>query len=83
MEEILDFIKENKLIKKGEVIGVGVSGGVDSMCLLHFLNANKEKLDIDVAVSNAIYEGVYTDITPKELLSKLMNRKLKEEERYV
>ena len=42
-----------------------------------------KKLDIDVPVSNAIYEAVYTDITPEELLSKLMNRKLKEEERYL
>ena len=42
-----------------------------------------KKLDIDVPVSSAIYEAVYTDITPRELLSKLMNRKLKEEERYV
>ncbi len=42
-----------------------------------------KKLDIEVPVSNAIYEAVYTDITPQELLSKLMNRKLKQEERYV
>lgn len=42
-----------------------------------------KKLGIEVPVSNAIYEAVYTDITPKELLAKLMNRKLKEEERYV
>ncbi len=42
-----------------------------------------KKLDIDVPVSNAIYEAVYTDITPQELLDKLMNRKLKEEEKYV
>ena len=42
-----------------------------------------KKLDIDVPISNAIYEAVYTDIMPKELLAKLMNRKLKEEERYV
>ena len=42
-----------------------------------------KKLDIEVPVSSAIYEAVYTDITPEELLSKLMNRKLKEEERYV
>lgn len=42
-----------------------------------------KKLDIEVPVSSAIYEAVYTDITPKELLAKLMNRKLKEEERYV
>lgn len=42
-----------------------------------------KKLDIEVPVSSAIYEAVYTDITPQELLAKLMNRKLKEEERYV
>lgn len=48
MEKILDFIKKNKLIKAGEVVGVGVSGGIDSMSLLHFLNAHKEELDIDV-----------------------------------
>ena len=42
-----------------------------------------KKLDIDVPVSNAIYEAVYTNITPQELLNKLMNRKLKEEERYI
>ena len=41
------------------------------------------KLEIDAPVSNAIYEAVYTDITPEQLLAKLMNRKLKEEERYV
>lgn len=42
-----------------------------------------KKSGIDVPISNAIYEAVYTDITPKELLEKLMNRKLKKEERYV
>ncbi len=39
-----------------------------------------KKLNIDVPVSNAIYEAVYTDITPKEILDKLMNRKLKIED---
>lgn len=42
-----------------------------------------KKLEIDAPVSNAIYEAVYTDITPEQLLAKLMNRRLKEEERYV
>lgn len=41
-----------------------------------------EKLNIEVPVSSAIYEAVYTDITPKELLNKLMTRELKEEETY-
>ncbi len=41
-----------------------------------------KKLGVDVPLSNAIYEALYTDITPQEILDKLMNRKLKEEERY-
>ena len=39
-----------------------------------------QKLGIAVPVSNAIYEAVYTDITPREIMDKLMNRKLKEED---
>ena len=41
-----------------------------------------KKLGEEVPVSSAIYEAVYTDITTQEVLSKLMNRKLKEEESY-
>ena len=48
MEKILDFVKKNNLIKPGEVIGVGVSGVNDSMCLLHFLHEHREALDIEV-----------------------------------
>ena len=39
-----------------------------------------EKMGLEVPVSSAIYEAVYTDITPQQVLSKLMNRKLKKEE---
>ena len=39
-----------------------------------------DKLNIDVPVSRAIYEAVYSDITPKETVEKLMNRKLKVED---
>ena len=38
-----------------------------------------KKLGIEVPISSAIYEAVYTDITPQELLEKLMNRKLRKE----
>ena len=41
-----------------------------------------KKMEIEVPLSNAIYEALYTDITPIEILNKLMNRKLKEEEKY-
>ena len=39
-----------------------------------------DKLGIEVPVARAIYEAVYTDITPQETVKKLMNRKLKEED---
>jgi len=47
-KEVLDLIKQTKMINPGETIGIAVSGGVDSMSLLHFLNENKEFLDCQV-----------------------------------
>lgn len=48
MQNVLDFIQQNNLIKPGERIGVGVSGGSDSMALVHFLHSVSEQLDIEV-----------------------------------
>ena len=55
MEKVLELINKEKLFKPGSIVGVGVSGGSDSMALLHFLNRNKEKLDIDVVAINVIH----------------------------
>ena len=38
-----------------------------------------KKLNLEAPISTAIYEAVYTDIAPAEVLEKLMNRKLKQE----
>lgn len=59
-----EFIKENKLFKSGEIIGVGVSGGSDSMALLHYLSQNQEKFDIEVVaihVDHSIRENSSDD----------------------
>lgn len=48
MQNVLQFIKENNLIKRGQVVGVGVSGGSDSMALLHKLALLQEELDFEV-----------------------------------
>ena len=47
-KEVLDFIKQQQLFNAGDVVGVAVSGGADSMALLHFLVDNSEDLDISV-----------------------------------
>ena len=64
MEEVLNAINENHLVKRGETIGVAVSGGIDSMSLLHFMNEQKEKLDIDVVaitVDHCLRENSFGD----------------------
>ena len=65
MENILKFIAENKLIKKGNVIGVGVSGGSDSMALLHFLKEHQHDLDFEVVaitIDHSIREEAAADV---------------------
>ncbi len=52
MDNVLEYIKQNKLILPGEVIGVACSGGRDSICLLHYLNSVKEELDCQVVAVN-------------------------------
>ena len=52
MERVLDYIKENNLIKSGEIIGVACSGGRDSICLLHYLNSIKSDLDCEIVAVN-------------------------------
>lgn len=52
MENVLEFIKKNNMIKPGEIIGVACSGGRDSIALLHYLNSVKAELDCDVVAVN-------------------------------
>lgn len=64
MHSVEQFIKENKLFKSGEVIGVGCSGGSDSLALLHYLAKNQEKFDIEVVaihVDHLIRENSWAD----------------------
>lgn len=40
----------NNLFEKGDKVGVGCSGGSDSIALLHFLAKNQEKFGIEISV---------------------------------
>ncbi|MGN1212492.1 MAG: tRNA lysidine(34) synthetase TilS [Christensenellales bacterium] len=52
MESVLKTIKKDKLFKAGDVVGVACSGGIDSICLLHYLNSIREDLDIEIVAVN-------------------------------
>lgn len=48
LKTVLDFINKNNLIKSGDKILVGLSGGADSVCLTHILLSLKESLNTEV-----------------------------------
>lgn len=46
-QKAIRFISENKLLKKGDKVLIALSGGPDSVFLLHFLNKYKKKFEIE------------------------------------
>ncbi len=67
--------KLNDILKE---IGTVAEGVKTSKAVLELSG----KLGIDTPISAAIYKAVYTEITPEEIVSRLMNRKLKPEDSY-
>lgn len=52
LEKVLKTIEENNMIEKGDKIIVGVSGGPDSMCLLHILKSISKEYCIEVVAAH-------------------------------
>ena len=51
-EQVYNTIKKYNLLQEKDRIVVGVSGGPDSICLLHVLNSLKEKLKVEIFVAH-------------------------------
>jgi len=51
-QKVLRFIKENTLLSSGEKILIALSGGPDSVFLLHFLNKFKKKFKIELGAAH-------------------------------
>ncbi len=47
-QNVYKFISENDLIKRGSSVGVAVSGGADSVCMLHVLHELSHMLEINL-----------------------------------
>ena len=50
--KVLDFIQRYSLIPRKELVVVGVSGGADSVCLLHVLAKWRKRLGIKLHIAH-------------------------------
>ena len=53
-ERVERFIVENSLINRGERVLVGLSGGGDSVTLMHILNSLSRKLGFSLCAANTV-----------------------------
>jgi tRNA(Ile)-lysidine synthase len=51
-QRVLDFIRQHRLVSASEKLVVAVSGGADSVCLLHILAKLKEQLKIELHLAH-------------------------------
>jgi tRNA(Ile)-lysidine synthase len=75
-EKVIRFIRDNELIRSGDRILIALSGGADSVFLLHFLTKFKKKYKSELAVLhiNHLIRGKNADEDEKfcrEMCSKL------------
>jgi len=52
INKVLKTIQKYNLINENDKIVIGVSGGPDSMCLLHILNSIKNELNFEIVVAH-------------------------------
>ena len=65
--KVIKTVKEHSMVSKGDTVGVGLSGGADSVTLLHILVNNKEKLGISKIKGIHIHHGIRGDEADRDL----------------
>lgn len=58
ISKVAKTISEHNMISSGDTVGVGLSGGADSVALLHILATNKDKLGIKKLKAVHIHHGI-------------------------
>lgn len=58
ISKVVKTVSEHRMISSGDTVGVGLSGGADSVALLHILVTNKEKLGIKKIKAVHVHHGI-------------------------
>ena len=66
-EKAKKAIEKHKMLNKGDTVVVGLSGGADSVCLLHFLNSIKTEYNLTI-ISAHINHGIRGEEAEKDAL---------------
>lgn len=75
LNKVTDYIKSHKLIKNGDRIIIGVSGGADSVCLLHVLYRLYKDRDVSLFVVH-VHHGMRDEAADRDeaFVKTLCNR---------
>lgn len=58
ISKVAKTVSEHNMISSGDTVGVGLSGGADSVALLHILATNKDKLGIEKLKAVHVHHGI-------------------------
>ena len=79
MEEVYNFIRKEIYLEPKDTVIVGVSGGPDSMALLHIINEYKNKIGFNLVCAHVNHnkrkESEQEQIDLKEYENKIKKRK--------
>ena len=75
MKQISKFIEENKIIKRGDNIVLGLSGGADSVLLFEVLNEMKKEFDLSIVAVHVNHGIRETAVRDEEFVKKICEEK--------
>lgn len=66
-DKVLKTIEDCQMLSGCHTLGIGLSGGADSVCLAHILSQNKEKLGLETIKGIHIHHGIRGDEADRDL----------------
>lgn len=65
--KVIKTVSQHGMISSGDTVGVGLSGGADSVALLHILATNKDKLGIKIIKAVHVHHGIRGEEADRDL----------------